>query len=681
MEKFLSILERHVQWIALALGALFLAYVAYNNVAETPSHLTVDVGGRKVQSGDVASAIASGDSFRRLQEGMKNERKIEFRQIDPVEELKKNVFAQVDRPPTGPSGPNPPPGGPNAPGPGPTQFAVNSLPKPPPAEVQAYAFGRSVVLPPPPALPGDPGAFPPGQAPGLNPFPPPAGGNPFPAPAGGDIARPVMPGQPGIPGQPGVPAAPVGEDKDWVTVSARIDMKALDKEFERAGIPKLQMQAQPGGAAFPMNPGQRDTYVSQFLRVWLIRQEQNSAGQWDAKSDKVIPLPERLEAMKLPPNDGSQASVQQAFMYMQWVTPNLGHMFQPAFPEVTAGDPWYYPGQPKPQPQLAPGAAPPAFAPPPPLSPGPRPAAPAPSPFGRPRSSYGGGTGFDPGRSGYEPPRGFVTVAYGPAPAGGPSASPFPPPSGGTGYGPGYSPGYTPGYNPGFEGGATPGAVTPNGVPGTGSPDGRFNVSQAATVMPVFEFWAHDLTAEPGKKYRYRMRYAILNPVFQGFALAPANLANQFALVADPGPWGGEVEVPQRVEFYVRNQTMNAAGSKAHLDLFTWKGGGWTIQQVDVVPGDPIGDSKWVVVDLRMEAGRNGKPYMLAADPSSQLVRRSAREDEQNPQYQQRKLETQGPPPAPGTGGPVAAPEGGPQPAPPPLRRGPAGPGGRTGYQ
>jgi hypothetical protein len=671
MEKFLSILERNVQWIALGLGALFLAYVAYNNLADTPSHLTADVGGKKVQSGEIASAIANGDSFRRLQDGMKNERKIEFRQIDPVAELQKRVAGPVDPPPTGrpiivDNGNSN-----NNGNPAPPQFAVNALPKPPPAEIQGYAFGRSVVLPPQP-LPGDAVALPPGQpAPGVNPFAAPA-----PAGGGGDVPRSVVPGQPGLAGQPGVPATPVGEDKDWVTVSARIDMKALDKEFERAGIPKLQLQTQPGGVV--MNPNQRDSYVTQFLRVWLIRQEQNSAGQWDPKTDAVIPLPQRLESMPLPANGSAKAQVEQAFMYMQWATTNLGHMFQPAFPEVSGGDPWYYPGQPKPQPQFTPGARPPAFAPPPPppvLSPGPRPA--APNPFGRPNRSYGGGTGFDPARTGYEPPRGVVAVA-GPAPAGGPN--PF---AGGprTGYGTGYGQGYSPGAAPGFESASTPGVVTPNGVPGTGSPDGRFNVAQAATVVPVFEFWGHDLTAEPGKKYRYRVRYAILNPVFQAFAIAPPNLANQFALVADPGPWGGEIEVPPRVEFYVRNQASSATAAKAQLDLFTWKGGGWTVQQLDVVPGDPIGDSKWVVVDLRVEAGRNGKPYMLVADPSSQLVRRSAREDEQNQQYQQRKLETQGPaaPGAPGTGAPVAG-EGGPVPAPPPLRRPGPGGGPRTGY-
>src|SRR4051812_37713202 len=99
MEKFLSILERHVQWIALGLGALFLAYVAYNNLADTPSHLTVDVGGKKVQSGGIASAIANGDGFRRLQEGMKNDKPIVVRQADPVVELKKRLAGPVDPPP------------------------------------------------------------------------------------------------------------------------------------------------------------------------------------------------------------------------------------------------------------------------------------------------------------------------------------------------------------------------------------------------------------------------------------------------------------------------------------------------------------------------------------------------------------------------------------------------------
>jgi hypothetical protein len=44
MDKVLPIIEKHVQWFALGLGALFLGLMAYSYVVQTP--VTVPVAGR-----------------------------------------------------------------------------------------------------------------------------------------------------------------------------------------------------------------------------------------------------------------------------------------------------------------------------------------------------------------------------------------------------------------------------------------------------------------------------------------------------------------------------------------------------------------------------------------------------------------------------------------------------------
>src|SRR5688572_6853936 len=152
MEKVVSFLEKHVQWIALGLGVLFLAYMAYSNFVETPEHLTVDVGGKKVPPGEMANAIATSDSFRRLQEGMKREATLELKPIDPVRDVSARLTLQMDPIlPTHGGGEPPPPPDVTAAKP------VKELPKPPQAMVKGVAVGRSVVMPYPPP-PVDPAA-------------------------------------------------------------------------------------------------------------------------------------------------------------------------------------------------------------------------------------------------------------------------------------------------------------------------------------------------------------------------------------------------------------------------------------------------------------------------------------------------------------------------------------------
>jgi hypothetical protein len=466
----------------------------------------------------------------------------------------------------------------------------------------------------------------------------------------------VQPGQPGAAGGPTVPA---GEDKDWVSLAWDIDMKALDKAFEAAGIRKWQQG------------DQQDPYRTQFLRVWLVREEQNESGQWDAKTQVVIPQQPLVESMPFP-SDGDPT---KGYEYKLWSVQMLGHLLRPAFPEVSGGDPWYYPGTPKPaQGQTVPGGI---RAPMPAPGPGgPAPAAPPGRfPFGQPVGAVPlEGNGFaipvsgrvplpQPGRQGNP----FPPPVYQPQPA------PTPPPVGGfpppTGY---QQPGFDPSANVGGQG----------GVPGQGSQDGMFNLQMAAQQIPTFEFWTHDLTAQPGKTYRYTVRYAILNPVWQQTTAAPEKLTKQFALMSPNSQPSDEVQIPLRMEFFVRVITPKT--STAQLDLFTWKEGGWTVQAITVVPGDPIGDSKWVVVDVRSEGRDNARQYVLVADPNSQLQRRTIRQDEQSERYQQLKMLAGVPPPggapvgpggpgAPGVGPGVPAPAA---PFPSPNRGGPRPPPG-----
>src|SRR4051794_14032846 len=51
MKKVLDLLEQHVQWIAIGLGALFVLFMTWTYVLQPPA--SVDVGGEKLTAGEI----------------------------------------------------------------------------------------------------------------------------------------------------------------------------------------------------------------------------------------------------------------------------------------------------------------------------------------------------------------------------------------------------------------------------------------------------------------------------------------------------------------------------------------------------------------------------------------------------------------------------------------------------
>src|SRR5947209_7214973 len=67
MQKYLDILERNVQWIALGLGAVFLLWMVYANVVEPPVY--VQIGNQKLTAGEIADYTLK-NPVRTLQQQM-----------------------------------------------------------------------------------------------------------------------------------------------------------------------------------------------------------------------------------------------------------------------------------------------------------------------------------------------------------------------------------------------------------------------------------------------------------------------------------------------------------------------------------------------------------------------------------------------------------------------------------
>jgi hypothetical protein len=80
---------------------------------------------------------------------------------------------------------------------------------------------------------------------------------------------------------------------------------------------------------------------------------------------------------------------------------------------------------------------------------------------------------------------------------------------------------------------------------------------------PDADCWAHDETVEPGKVYRYRVRYFLRNPVHaQPNAVDPKKpeLSATFALVADWSEWSGDVTIAPRVRYFVSSRVGPTGG-------------------------------------------------------------------------------------------------------------------------
>jgi hypothetical protein len=362
-----------------------------------------------------------------------------------------------------------------------------------------------------------------------------------------------------------------------------------------------------------------------FFAVELHRQEKLPNGGW-SPSTVVPPLPQYEKIVRRLPDPS--APPQEKFAYAQWAAANAGFFMQPAFPQPVRGDPWYAPGTPAPNQPI-------------------------------PAGTVGGFEGAAPPPA-YMPPA-FMPPAFAPPVPGMIGEVPLPGGEGGVGVG--------------GAGGPVPGAGTPDGtfVPGdvvqqammTGQPDVKVQIL------------AHDVTAQPGKTYRYMVRYYVRNPLWQApLAELPGAIRDLFAAASKDSQWSKEVKVAPRVEFFVKTVKPRRgaqAQDEVEMDVFFDRGGQWAPATQTFSPGDAVagreGSSGWTVVDVRRDPrtrpGVAPKYYVIIADENGQLERRDAETDQASPRLRQLR------PPVVPPGGVPGMPEGGFDGRPPVGPRGP----------
>ena len=317
MKKLVEIAEQYIEWLALAVGGVFLLLMMVLYLLGSP--VSKELGGKKVTLSDVDRVIYE-DQARLLDEAMSANVDVplavkafagQFKDALAQKDIKPIVIAD-DRFWFGP-------------GPAPIDYKrppddkkvvveqIKQLPEPlPAAEWNSASTGRSLI--------------PVSQTPGV-------------AAAAAVIVATV----------PGVTATPVlqpGIDKLWVTQAFSIPTQKIADAFGAAKIP----------AGLP----------TAILAIELIREEQLPDGQW---GHPTLLKPLSIHQIVAFPAEGNIAD---ETAYLDWATRSTSTLILPSFHMVVGGDKWYAPGQVSPNTPLSPQPKPVPVLNPGPRQPGPR---------------------------------------------------------------------------------------------------------------------------------------------------------------------------------------------------------------------------------------------------------------------------------------------------------------------
>ncbi|MGN6727592.1 MAG: hypothetical protein ACTHLZ_16865 [Tepidisphaeraceae bacterium] len=165
---------------------------------------------------------------------------------------------------------------------------------------------------------------------------------------------------------------------------------------------------------------------------------------------------------------------------------------------------------------------------------------------------------------------------------------------------------------------------------------------------PPFVGWAFDETVGEGKTYRYQVLYAIRNPVYQANIVADPKMAQQFLLWSklEDTAWSQPVLVKPSTEYFLSgaNWTSNTPNS-VRMEVFKWSEGKWQSHIFNVSPGDEIGgvegqtdfSTNATLVDIRYDRYDVGgaRAFALVLAPDGKLVEHDPTADRNSPRLAQ----------------------------------------------
>ena len=142
------------------------------------------------------------------------------------------------------------------------------------------------------------------------------------------------------------------------------------------------------------------------------------------------------------------------------------------------------------------------------------------------------------------------------------------------------------------------------------------SVSDRVTV------WAHDLTVEPGKTYRYKLFVEVLNPLFRNPRLNPEQRKINRTRVSlgpseeelDDAPWSPEMRIDP--DYYFFALTGSRDTKRASFEVWTVYDGQWRKSEFTEFPGDEIGGTA-EIAGLPNPVPMNAGPILLDVDAVS----------------------------------------------------------------
>ncbi len=118
----------------------------------------------------------------------------------------------------------------------------------------------------------------------------------------------------------------------------------------------------------------------------------------------------------------------------------------------------------------------------------------------------------------------------------------------------------------------------------------------AADMTGDIKIWAHDLTVQPGRVYRYRVIVHLLNPLFQKQGIDPEQEKENYhklAVASEPSAWSDPVQIEPDLFFFLTR----AQASSAQIEIWRIFNGVWENHVMNVRPGELMGEDKQIPVN------------------------------------------------------------------------------------
>ena len=126
---------------------------------------------------------------------------------------------------------------------------------------------------------------------------------------------------------------------------------------------------------------------------------------------------------------------------------------------------------------------------------------------------------------------------------------------------------------------------------------GNLGGSPRGEESGVVKVWAHDLTVEPGKTYRYKVLVSVMNPLYRFPRLNPTQLAENRNRVSlgpseediEAAEWSLSGEVEVEPEFYYFVDSAYKEQKRADIEVWTVYDGMWRKNEFVEYPGNEVG--------------------------------------------------------------------------------------------